>query len=231
MLDRGLEPGAVYLEAGQRRVFAVVLSWPGWCRSGRGDEAALGTLRSSEKRYRTALEAADLDVAALPAARDLHVVERLQGGAGTDFGVPSVIPEADQAGLDEAELGRLEAILVAAWRAVDEAAKDAAGRSLSTGPRGGGRSLERIVDHVREADVAYLAQLGAARPRSPQGATPGDEEASVREAARMALRARALGDPVEHPNRVSKPWPPRYYVRRAAWHALDHAWEIEDRVT
>jgi hypothetical protein len=25
-------------------------------------------------------------------------------------------------------------------------------------------------------------------------------------------------------------WPPRYVVRRAAWHVLDHAWEIEDRI-
>jgi hypothetical protein len=25
-------------------------------------------------------------------------------------------------------------------------------------------------------------------------------------------------------------WPARYYVRRAAWHVLDHAWEIEDRL-
>ena len=24
-------------------------------------------------------------------------------------------------------------------------------------------------------------------------------------------------------------WTPRYFVRRTAWHALDHAWEIEDR--
>lgn len=24
-------------------------------------------------------------------------------------------------------------------------------------------------------------------------------------------------------------WPVRYYVRRAAWHVLDHAWEIEDK--
>ena len=24
-------------------------------------------------------------------------------------------------------------------------------------------------------------------------------------------------------------WPPRYAARRIAWHALDHAWEIEDR--
>jgi hypothetical protein len=24
-------------------------------------------------------------------------------------------------------------------------------------------------------------------------------------------------------------WSPRRFVRRAAWHILDHAWEIEDR--
>ena len=232
MADRGPEPGAaVYLEAGQRRVFAVVLSWPGWCRSGRNDEAALDLLRCSEWRYRAALEAAGLDVAMLPAARELQVVERLQGGPGTDFGVPSVIPEADRAALHLPELDRLEAILVAAWRAFDDAAESAAGRSLSTGPRGGGRPLEHIVDHVREADAAYLVQLGSAMPPSQQGTTAGDDEASVRQAARTALRARALGHAVEHANRVSKPWPPRYYVRRAAWHALDHAWEIEDRVT
>ena len=25
-------------------------------------------------------------------------------------------------------------------------------------------------------------------------------------------------------------WTPRYFVRRAAWHVLDHAWELEDRL-
>jgi hypothetical protein len=29
--------------------------------------------------------------------------------------------------------------------------------------------------------------------------------------------------------RGGKRWLPRYFVRRVAWHALDHAWEIEDR--
>jgi hypothetical protein len=26
-------------------------------------------------------------------------------------------------------------------------------------------------------------------------------------------------------------WTPRRFLRRAAWHVLDHAWEIEDRAT
>ena len=25
-------------------------------------------------------------------------------------------------------------------------------------------------------------------------------------------------------------WTPRYFVRRVAWHVIDHAWEIEDRI-
>jgi hypothetical protein len=28
---------------------------------------------------------------------------------------------------------------------------------------------------------------------------------------------------------VEKGWPQRYAARRIAWHALDHAWEIQDR--
>jgi len=27
-----------------------------------------------------------------------------------------------------------------------------------------------------------------------------------------------------------KRWTPQYFVRREAWHALDHTWEIEDRL-
>jgi hypothetical protein len=44
-----------------------------------------------------------------------------------------------------------------------------------------------------------------------------------------AVGARVHGRPLAEPNKVRKPWTPRYFVRRAAWHALDHAWEIEDR--
>jgi len=25
-------------------------------------------------------------------------------------------------------------------------------------------------------------------------------------------------------------WTPRYFVRRVAWHTVDHLWEIEDRI-
>jgi hypothetical protein len=43
------------------------------------------------------------------------------------------------------------------------------------------------------------------------------------------LIARAEARHLARPNKVKRPWGPRYAARRSAWHALDHAWEIEDR--
>ena len=37
----------VYLEAGKRRVFACVPEWPGWCRLGRNEDAALEALAAA----------------------------------------------------------------------------------------------------------------------------------------------------------------------------------------
>jgi hypothetical protein len=41
----------VYLEVGQKKIFAGALDWPGWCRSGRDEEAALATLVEYAPRY------------------------------------------------------------------------------------------------------------------------------------------------------------------------------------
>ena len=38
------------------------------------------------------------------------------------------------------------------------------------------------------------------------------------------LRMASDGSPL-----ADRRWTPRYAARRMAWHALDHAWEIEDR--
>jgi hypothetical protein len=90
-----------------------------------------------------------------------------------------------------------------------------------------------MVDHVRESDEAYVVQLGARVPRSGGSYDPVTaralRERAVRERAVSVLAAHAAGAPIEDASRVARPWTPRYYVRRAAWHALDHAWELEDR--
>ena len=46
----------------------------------------------------------------------------------------------------------------------------------------------------------------------------------MREDVLAVLREPSDGSPI-----AGRKWPPRYAARRIAWHALDHAWEIEDR--
>jgi hypothetical protein len=38
-----------------------------------------------------------------------------------------------------------------------------------------------------------------------------------------------LGRPSDGSPLADRKWTARYAARRIAWHALDHAWEIEDR--
>ena len=94
---------------------------------------------------------------------------------------------------------------------------------------GGGRSLEKMEGHVLEAEEAYLTLLGSRRPRPPAEELPARMK-QIRAAVLAALSARAAGEEPPNANNVSKRWTPRYFVRRSAWHALDHAWELEDRI-
>jgi hypothetical protein len=153
-----------------------------------------------------------------PGTPAVRIVERLEGNATTDFGAPGIAPRSDDRPIDEEETLRLAAIMEACWAALDRAAAAADGLVLRTGPRGGGRELAAIVEHVADAEVAYLSKLGA-RPSA------GDARARLL----AVLSSRARGEPPERTPRSGVLWTPRYFMRRAAWHVLDHAWEIEDR--
>ena len=213
----------VYVEAGRKRTFAAALDWPGWCRGGADEEAALEALAAYARRYRAALgpRARGLSVRG---AGDFRVVERLTGDAGTDFGAPGAVPEADGRPIEGKELDRQLRILRACWDAFDRIADAAAGVSLAKGPRGGGRDLDKIRAHVREAEGAYLGRLGG-KVAAPER---GNAEA-VRSAFSDAVVARARGETADRGPRGGLRWPARYAIRRSAWHTLDHAWEIEDR--
>ena len=209
-----------YLERGSKRVFAGAIEWPGWARAGKTDEAALEALDAYGPRYAAALKGTRVGFAAPERASDLRVVERVEGTATTDFGAPDVAVARDLEDVDAKELKRLEAILRAAWRTLDAAADRAQGIELAKGPRGGGRGLEAVVEHVLGADASYVARLGRKiDARDAQG---------VREGITDALTS-AVRDGVPPSPRGGKRWTPRYFVRRSAWHVLDHAWEIEDR--
>jgi hypothetical protein len=224
-------PLSVYLEIGTTRVFAGALDWPGWCRSAKGEAGALEALLSYGPRYADVLlgrpgEGGRPDFVPPSDISALRVAERLAGGATTDFGAPGKAPAADEADLGPSDVERQAGILWACWAALDAAAAAAEGITLRTGPRGGGRDLDKIRGHVLEAEQAYIGQLGS---RPPKGDGSPAHVAATRIAAIEALTARALGRPIPNPRQTKTLWTPRYFVRRAAWHVLDHAWEIEDR--
>ncbi len=207
-----------YVERGAKRVIAGAIEWPGWCRSARTEDAALEVLLAYGSRYAKALGRRKPGFVAPVKLSGLRVVERVKGNATTDFGAPAIAPDADDRPIDEDETARLAAIMKACWAALDREAAAAEGRVLRTGPRGGGRPLAKIVAHVADAELAYLSKLGA-RPA----------EGDARAAVLATFVSRARGDPPERTPRSGVLWSPRYFVRRAAWHVLDHAWEIEDR--
>jgi hypothetical protein len=162
-------------------------------------------------------------------ASGLEVVERLGGNATTDFGAPDAVPTADTRPVGDAEGERLITLLRAAWAAFDTAVKKGTGFDLRKGPRGGGRDLERIVEHLLGSDGSYVSMIGGRFRRDP-AADAATEMQRVRDMAVDAFWSRVRGEPLPEGRRSRKLWTPAYYVRRSAWHALDHAWEIEDRV-
>ena len=197
-------PPRVYLEEGERWVFAVAMDWPGWCRRGRGAEDALSTLDAYRDRYGSAVGRV------LPAG-DFEVIGSVAGTRTTDFGAPDVRGPWDAEPPTGAELDRQVDLLEASWRTLD-AVVAASGPDLRKGPRGGGRDRDGIVAHVREAERSWAPKVGTRFP--PR--TPWAEQ-------RAGLVAVLRDGP------VGTPWPVGYTLRRMAWHVLDHAWEIEDK--
>jgi hypothetical protein len=131
--------------------------------------------------------------------------------------------------VDEEELRRLQTVLEACWRGFDAAVKAAVGQELRKGPRGGGRELEGIIRHVVESEAGYVAQLGW-KFKWGEVADLDEEVSRTRQAVLEGLAAAGRGEIATTGPRGGTRWTPRYFVRRLAWHVLDHAWEIEDRV-
>jgi hypothetical protein len=216
------------IEAGAKRTFVAAASWPGWCRAGPDETSALETLWAYRDRYERVLQGTGVRVPVPRSASALHVTERAVGNATTDFGAPDATFTADAEPIDAREWSRLRIVLAACWSAFDRAAIEAEGVELRKGPRGGGREVGAIVEHVVTSEASYLRRLTGA------GVAVDERDPWVsREAERAAVltgleRAQA-GDLPERGPRGGAMWAPRRFLRRAAWHTLDHAWEIEDR--
>ena len=210
----------VTIEHTPKRVFASAADWPGWSRAGKTEDLALEARAAYAARYAPIAAAAQARFP-MVTADDLEVVERTQGSAGTDYGVPSHPTGQDARPTDAAEAARLADLVRAAWAFFDRTAA-AAPEELRKGPRGGGRDTSKVIAHVMESDRAYANQIGIKVAEFE----PDDRAAAaaMREAMLAALAAARDGEPL-----AGKRWPARYAAHRIAWHALDHAWEIEDR--
>jgi hypothetical protein len=218
------EPIEIGEEIGAKRTFVWAVDWPGWCRAGKTADMAREALLGSASRYaivaeRSGLDFPDVDVSDAVAA--LHVVVSVSGGGGTDFGVPSEIIDDDRRPVTTPEASRLRALVAAAWETFDRVASSAPAE-LRKGPRGGGRDRDKMIDHVIGADHAYAREIGV---RMPAGSL--DDRAAV-DAERAAVLD-VLGRPSDGSPLADRRWTTRYAARRIAWHALDHAWEMEDR--
>jgi hypothetical protein len=193
-----------YLEAGTKKVFASAADWPGWCRAGKDEAGALKALADYAPRYAKVAKLARIDFP--KDATSFKVVERLKGDATTDFGAPGA-EAREEAGFTPKELARLASLVDACWKYLDEV-RAKAPASLRKGPRGGGRDREKMYAHVLESEMGYARYLGL-RLKEPD-----------RDAMRKAFR-----NPMPDTKRSAA-----YIMRRTAWHALDHAWEMEDRI-
>jgi hypothetical protein len=220
-------PVDAVLEVAAKRSFASAIDWPGWSRGGRSPDDAVAALVAYGPRYAAVAERAGVAFEVPASIADVAITERVRGGSGTEFGTPSTPTRAEEEPIGD-DLDRLVALLRASWDTFDDAVAAADGRRLSTGPRGGGRDVARMVDHVRDAEVAYLSKLGSRAPAASDRPLRERLEA-LRTAFVDALSAIAAGEPVPTPSRTQKLWSPRYAVRRTAWHVLDHAWELQDR--
>ncbi len=221
---------AVLIETGQKRVFVAALDWPGWTRSGKDEAQALDALFNYGPRYDRVLQSARLKFRAPKTSSQIEVVERVPGNATTDFGAPDGMSATDTAALDNATFKHLSAVLDACWVALQTAAQSAHGKILRTGPRGGGRDLAKMIQHVVESNAGYLRQINWRSAADMDGDSDSMLTNAQRATADALANAMTNGLPETGP-RGGKLWPLRYFVRRAAWHVLDHAWEIEDRLS
>lgn len=215
------KPILVTIEHTPKKTFASAADWPGWSRSGKTEALALEALTAYAPRYAAIAEAGHRLFAAEVTIDDLEVVERNAGSAGTEYGVPSHPTVHDARPTEADEAAHLADLVEAAWAFLDRTAA-AAPEELGKGPRGGGRNTSTVVGHVMDADRAYANQIGIkVREFTPDDRPAVDE---MRGAMLEALRAARDGEPL-----AGRRWPARYAAHRIAWHALDHAWEIEDR--
>jgi hypothetical protein len=200
---------------------AVAVDWPGLERGATSEQKALDKLTAYLPRYLTVAKRARLGKE-FAQQTDIEVVEHYTGTGSTDFWGISFAPSSlDRLPYDERVFARSVRLLRAAWAEFDDTAA-AVSAELRPGPRGGGRSRDRIVDHVLNVECQdFAARVGV--PAELEAVRPPAARPTYRDRFVTAMRDwYAAGEPLGK-------WTVPYLLRHAAYHALDHAWEMQDR--
>jgi len=217
-------PVRTVLERGPKRKKAVAFAvdWPGWSRGTKTPELALELLESYRDRYRPVAVAAGM-ADEFDTAGPLDVVEKRVGTGSTDFWAISFSPSAfEHEPMDDKELDHKIALLRACWQFFDAVATRVSAE-MRKGPRGGGRDRDQIVRHtIRTESEDFAKRLGLRVPEG--GALTPKALRDYRETYVAAMRAYNAGE-----GKRMRSWNLPFLIRHSAFHAMDHAWEMEDK--
>ena len=206
----------------EKKVVAFAVDWPGWSRGAKTPALALELLESYRERYRPIAAGARM-ADKFEAAGALKVVEDRVGTGSTDFWGISFSPSGlEQEPMDDAELDRKISLLRACWTFFDSVAARVSAE-MRTGPRGGGRSRDEIIRHtIRVESEDFAKKVGLQIPEG--GALKPRALLDYRERYVAMMRAYNAGE-----GKRMRTWNLPFLIRHSAFHAMDHAWEMEDK--
>jgi hypothetical protein len=205
-----------------KKAVAFAVDWPGWTRGAKTPESALELLESYRERYRPVAVAAGMADAFDKAGR-LKFVEDKVGTGSTDFWGISFSPSGvETEPMKETELERKIELLRACWGYFDKVAASVSA-DMRKGPRGGGRDRAQIIRHtVRTESEEFAKRVGLRIPE--EGALTPKGLRAYRNAYLDAIRAYNAGE-----GKRMRSWNLPFLIRHSAFHAMDHAWEMEDK--
>lgn len=204
-----------------KRWVAVAADWPGLERGGKTEDEAVEKLVRYVPRYLPVAKRVRLG-SELASQADPKIIGRYPGTGSTDFWGISFAPSPlDRKPFDATLIERNVRLLRAAWAEFDETAARVSAE-LRPGPRGGGRSRDRVVRHVMATEGGDFSRRVNAKSELEELLTPA-RRARHRDRFVEAMRDwYSQGKPLGN-------WTIPYLLRHAAYHVLDHTWEMQDR--
>ena len=157
------------------------------------------------------------------AAGPLDLVEDRVGTGSTDFWGISFSPSGfEHEPMDATEIDRKIGLLRACWGFFDAVAARVSAE-MRKGPRGGGRDRDQIIRHtIRTESEDFAKRLGLRVPEG--GALTPKGVRDYRETYVATMRTYNAGE-----GKRMRSWNLPFLIRHSAFHAMDHAWEMEDK--